>query len=86
MCFKVVITLSISRLFLLGFISALHAVAQSNGSIAGQVTDLSEAAVPGTQRLVKILFAAKAAGTFAELPDAAKRKAAKSIELLQLHP
>ena len=35
---------------------------------------------------MKILFAATAAESFAELPDAAKEKAAKSIELLKQHP
>ncbi len=35
---------------------------------------------------MKILFAATAAESFAELPTAAKKEAAKSIELLQQHP
>ena len=35
---------------------------------------------------MKILFAATAAESFAELPDAAKKKSAKSIELLQQQP
>jgi plasmid stabilization system protein ParE len=35
---------------------------------------------------VKILFAATAAEAFAELPESAKRKAARSIDLLERHP
>ncbi len=35
---------------------------------------------------MKILFAATAAESFADLPAAAKKKATKSIELLQQHP
>ena len=35
---------------------------------------------------MKILFAAAAAEAFAELPESTKRKAARSIELLEQHP
>jgi plasmid stabilization system protein ParE len=35
---------------------------------------------------VKVLFAASAAEAFAELPEAAKKRVASTIELLEQHP